>query len=61
MSNDKANKKMEPALTEVIRKELSTDTNRRFLKRLKAFRPDPELPNHLVDLLGALERTERTR
>jgi hypothetical protein len=61
MSDEKANKKMDAALTDVIRKELASDTNRRFLKRMKAFRAEPELPSHLLDLLGALERTERTR
>lgn len=61
MSKEKADMKKEKALTDVIRKEMTSNTNRRFLARMPAFRPDAELPERLTMLLGKLDRAERTR
>lgn len=46
------------ALPELIRKEIGSETNRRFLARMPAFRPDGTLPDELQALLGELDRAE---
>jgi hypothetical protein len=43
-------------LPELIRKELGTETNRRFLCRMSAFKPQQSLPDHLISLLGELDQ-----
>ena len=57
----KANMKRERALPDVIRKELGSDTNRRFLARMPAFRPESGMPERLSRLLGELDDIENAR
>ena len=61
MSEEKADMKKERALTDVVRREMASDTNRRFLARMPVFRPEADLPERLTMLLGALDRAERAR
>ena len=61
MSEEKADMRKERALTDLIRKELGSETNRRFLARVPAFRADAELPERLCALLGELDRAEGAR
>jgi hypothetical protein len=43
-------------LPDVIRKELGSETSRRFLGRMSAFKPQHTLPDHLIYLLGELDQ-----
>ena len=46
------------ALSDLIRKELGSDGNRRLLARIPAFRADADLPERLLALLGELDAAE---
>ncbi|MEO3997775.1 hypothetical protein [Mesorhizobium sp. CAU 1732] len=59
MSETKAKQMRERALTKVIRKEIGSDTNRRMLARIPAFKPTMDVPDEFVALLGELDRAER--
>lgn len=48
----------ERKLSELIRRELASESNRGFLARMPAFRPDAELPEELRVLLSQLDRAE---
>lgn len=61
MKDVQAKGKRDPALREVIRKELCTETNRRFLSRMPAFRPEREVPDMFASLLGELDLAESGR
>ena len=58
MKDVQSNSKGDKALREVIRKELGTETNRRFLSRMPAFRLERELPEALTSLLRELDSAE---
>jgi hypothetical protein len=60
-NKSKANGRGEGRLREVIRKELGSENNRRFLSRIPTFRPDADTPDALLSLLGDLDRAERDR
>lgn len=59
--SDKADMKNERALKDLIRKELVSRTNRRFLSRMSAFKPENEMPEQFNVLLNQLDRAERAR
>lgn len=61
MSEAKATMKMKRALASTIRKELGSDTNRRFLGRMQAFKLEAEIPDRLSTLLRSLDRAERMK
>lgn len=61
MSGTKANMKREGALDELIRKEIGSANNRRFLTRLPAFKVDADMPERLSELLAELEMAEAGR
>lgn len=61
MKDVTANGRSERALREIIRKELGSETNRRFLTRMSAFQPDREMPDNFGSLLGELDRAEQKR
>ena len=56
MSRSKGNKLN--ALTASIRRQASTEANRRYLRALPEFRVDAELPTDLRRMLGEMERAE---
>ncbi|PSJ55601.1 hypothetical protein C7I85_26475 [Mesorhizobium soli] len=43
--------------TEIMR-QFGSETLTRFMRSLPAFKPDPELPRSLLDLLGRLDEEE---
>jgi hypothetical protein len=43
--------------TEIMR-QFGSETLTRFVRSLPAFKPDPELPRSLLDLLGRLDEEE---
>jgi len=43
----------------LIRREIGTDANARFLRRMPAFRTDHDLPDEMQEMLARLERAER--
>ncbi|MBN9077358.1 MAG: hypothetical protein BGN87_13460 [Rhizobiales bacterium 65-79] len=43
----------------VIRREIGTEANARFLRRMPMFRTDHDVPDEMRDLLARLERAER--
>lgn len=49
----------EPQLSTLIAKELASETNRRFLGRMPAFKAEQSLPDNLRTLLERLEVVER--
>ena len=53
-----AHTRKEATLGSTIRRELGSQANRTFLSRLPAFKPEPDLPEHLLALLVDLERAE---
>lgn len=59
MAEPKASTDGRKALTELIRKEIRSETNRRFLAGLPGFRADMNLPDELQTLLRELDRAER--
>lgn len=61
MSNTKANLKREEALDELIRKEIASSNNRRFLTRMPAFKVDADMPERLSKLLAELDKAEAGR
>ena len=58
MSEQKNIRSGEKALSDLIRKELVSESNRRLLDRIPDFKPDAELPEHFRNLLGQLDRAE---
>lgn len=46
---------------DLIQQELTSETNRRFLNRMSAFRLEGGLPERLQDLLRQLDNAERKR
>ena len=58
MSDTKTNMTGGSALSETIRKELGSATNRDFLARMSSFKPEVGLPDRLNALLGALDEAE---
>ncbi|MBX9463831.1 MAG: hypothetical protein KL840_12895 [Aquamicrobium sp.] len=61
MSETKANTTREEALDQLIRKEIGSANNRRFLARMPAFKLDADMPDHFNDLLAELDRAENGR
>lgn len=61
MSGTKANMKREGGLDELIRKEIGSANNRRFLTRMPAFKVDADMPERLGELLAELDRAETGR
>lgn len=61
MSGMKANTMREDALDQLIRKEIGSANNRRFLARMPAFKLDADMPDHFNDLLAELDRAENGR
>lgn len=49
----------EAELSNLITRELGSDTNRRFLNRIPGLRTEQSLPDNLRSLLERLEETER--
>ncbi len=49
----------EPQLSTLIAKELRSETNRRFLGRMPAFKAEQTIPDNLRALLERLENAER--
>jgi hypothetical protein len=43
-----------------IRRQLGTETMSRFVRSLPAFKPDPEIPGNIRDLLGKLDGLEES-
>jgi len=43
-----------------IRRQLGTETMTRFVRSLPAFKPDPEIPGNIRDLLGKLDCVEQS-
>lgn len=58
MTDTRASINGRKALPELIRNEIGSETNRRFLSRMPAFRPDGDLPDELRALLGELDQAE---
>lgn len=48
-------------LSSIIRKEMRTPQNARFLHSLPQFKTDDDLPEMLADLLGQLDEAEAPR
>jgi hypothetical protein len=46
-------------LAALIRREIGTEINSRFLRSLPAFRLDRDMPAHFSDLLARLDQAER--
>ena len=61
MTEEKAIMKRKGSLKDVIRNEIGSDTNRRFLGRMQAFKLDAEMPDQFKLLLGELDRRESAR
>ena len=61
MWEKKAETRRDPRLPDVIRKEIGTEANRRHLARMPAFRPEREIPEKLLTLLGEIDRAEAGR
>lgn len=59
MTEVKATGKGDRMLRDVIRRELGSETNRRFLKRMPAFRAECSLPDRIGALLGELDKAEQ--
>lgn len=49
------------ALTSNIRRQIRTEENARFLRRIPLFAVEKSLPNELLDLLKALDAEDRPR
>jgi hypothetical protein len=45
----------------LIRREIKTARNARFLQRLPVFKAEPDLPEEMREMLGRLEKAERAR
>lgn len=58
MTEPKANRNGKKGLSGLIRKEIGSETNRRFLARMPTFRPVMDLPENLRTLLGELDHAE---
>lgn len=58
MSEMKANMKREEGLDKLIRKQIGSESNRRFLSRMPAFKLDADVPDRLSALLGQLDAAE---
>jgi hypothetical protein len=43
----------------LIRREIRTETNARFLRRMPMFRADHDLPDEMRDMLTRLDHAER--
>jgi hypothetical protein len=53
-------RKVEPTETwRMIRREIGTEHNAQFLRRLPAFKADHDLPDELRKMLARLEKAER--
>ena len=61
MTEEKADMKRKESLTNLVRNELGSDTNRRFLGRMQAFKLEVDMPEKFKALLGELERAESQR
>jgi hypothetical protein len=45
----------------LIRREIKTARNARFLQRLSVFKAEPEIPEEMREMLARLEKAERAR
>jgi hypothetical protein len=45
----------------LIRREIRTEANARFLRRMPMFRTDQDLPNDMRDMLARLDHAEGSR
>ena len=45
----------------LIRREIGTARNARFLQRLPVFKPEPDVPEEMQEMLARLEKAERDR
>ena len=60
MSEENQKMNEDRPLTDVIRGELGSSTNRRFLARMKAFRLEADMPDQFGSLLARLDSAERS-
>ena len=61
MTEEKADMKRKKSLTDLVREELGSDTNRRFLGRMQAFKLELDMPEQFRALLGELDQAEGRR
>lgn len=61
MTEEKADMKRKESLTDLVRNQLGSDTNRRFLGRMQAFKLEVDMPEKFNALLGELEQAESRR
>jgi len=47
-------------LTDVVRREFGSHTNRRFLAKMSAFKPEADVPDQFNVLLNRLDEAERS-
>lgn len=60
MSEEYEDMNKDKSLTDVIRSEFGSSTNRRFLARMKAFKLEAEVPDQFRALLNRLDSAERS-
>ena len=58
MAEQRPRTRQDKALPEVIRQELGSETNRRFLGGMTAFEADCRVPDRLLALLNELDRAD---
>jgi len=58
MAEVKAGTRGRKVLHELIQHEISSDTNRRFLNRMPAFRPEAGIPPEFRKLLNEIDQAE---
>jgi hypothetical protein len=61
MSHDSAKKVDFAETSRLIRREIRTETNGRFLRRLPLFQTDHDVPDDMPEILVRLEQAERAR
>jgi hypothetical protein len=61
MSRKPAKKTDVAETSRLIRREIKTARNARFLQRLPVFKAEPGLPEEMREMLARLEKAERAR
>lgn len=61
MSPRPANKVDFSETSRLIRREIGTEANTCFLRRMPMFKADQDIPDDMREMLGRLERAERKR
>jgi hypothetical protein len=59
MSSRPANKVDFTETSRLIRREIGTEANARFLRRMPLFKADEDVPKEMLELLARLDRAER--